>query len=113
MKKGSLVVVGTGIRTVGHLTVEAIAWMKAADKLLYLVADPIAQELVHRFNPRRAESLQRYYGENKQRLDSYNHMVKRVMSCVRRGMRTCVAFYGHPGVFVYPSHEAIRLARKE
>jgi len=25
----------------------------------------------------------------------------------------CVVFYGHPGAFVYPAHEAIRLARDE
>lgn len=25
----------------------------------------------------------------------------------------CVVFYGHPGAFVYPAHEAIRLAREE
>jgi uncharacterized protein YabN with tetrapyrrole methylase and pyrophosphatase domain len=28
-------------------------------------------------------------------------------------MVTCLACYGHPGVFVYPSHEAIRRARSE
>jgi precorrin-2 methylase len=31
-KRGSLVVVGTGIRTVGHLTMEAVAWIQQADK---------------------------------------------------------------------------------
>lgn len=112
MKPGSLVIVGTGIRTVGHLTVEAIASMRVADKLLYLVADPIAEELIHQFNPG-AESLYRFYGEDKLRLDSYNEMVENIMAQVRDGMKTCVAFYGHPGVFVYPSHEAIRQAREE
>jgi hypothetical protein len=32
---------------------------------------------------------------------------------VRRGRRVCAAFYGHPGVFVMPAHEAIRRARAE
>src|SRR5205809_2021168 len=31
----------------------------------------------------------------------------------RGGSLTCLACYGHPGVFVYPSHEAIRRARAE
>jgi hypothetical protein len=35
------------------------------------------------------------------------------MSPVRRGLNVCAAFYGHPGVFVYPSHVAIRQARQE
>jgi hypothetical protein len=40
-------------------------------------------------------------------------MVERILSCVREGLRVCVAFYGHPGVAVYPGHEAIRRARLE
>ena len=34
-------------------------------------------------------------------------------SRIRAGFRVCAVFYGHPGVFVYPSHEAIRRARAE
>ena len=34
---GSLVVIGTGIRVMGQLTVEAIKWMEKADALLYIV----------------------------------------------------------------------------
>src|SRR5437879_896436 len=30
-RPGSLVVVGTGIRTVGHLTMEAVAWIQESD----------------------------------------------------------------------------------
>jgi uncharacterized protein YabN with tetrapyrrole methylase and pyrophosphatase domain len=113
MNRGSLVVVGTGIRTTGQLTIESIAWMRVADKLLYLVADPVAEESIHQLNPGRTESLYQFYSEGKQRLDSYNEMVEHILACVRSGMKTCVAFYGHPGVFVYPSHKAIRQARKE
>ena len=32
---------------------------------------------------------------------------------MRRGLNVCAAFYGHPGVFVAPSHEAVRRAREE
>ena len=32
-RRGSLVVVGTGIRTVGHMTVEALAWIRIADAM--------------------------------------------------------------------------------
>jgi hypothetical protein len=53
------------------------------------------------------------YGEGKQRIETYNQMVERTLECVRAGMLTCMACYGHPGVFVYPSHESIRRARAE
>ena len=112
-KRGSLVVVGTGIRTVGHLTLEAIAWMSKADKVLYVVGDPVAEDVIAQVNPDGAESLAKLYAEGKPRLQTYEEMVQRILECVRGGMLTCVACYGHPGVFVHPSHEAIRRARSE
>jgi hypothetical protein len=110
---GSLTVVGTGIRTVGQLTVEAIAHIKTASKVFYLVSDPIAQEVVKHLNPDAAESLLGHYGEGTPRIKSYEGMINQIVDCVRSGTRTCAAFYGHPGVFAYPSHESIRRARSE
>lgn len=110
---GSLTVIGTGIRTVGQLTTEAIACMQQADELIHLVADPIAEAVIKRLAPGRETSLQRFYGEGKQRIDSYNEMVEFILSRVRGGANVCAAFYGHPGVFAFPSHESIRLAREE
>jgi|SRR5271157_1215116 len=113
MSRGSLIVVGTGIRTVGHLTIEAIAWMKRADKVLYVVGDPIAVAIITQLNPQGAESLSGLYAEGKPRIQTYDEMVERILCCVRSGMLTCLACYGHPGVFVHPSHVAIQRARSE
>ena len=110
---GSLVIVGTGIRTVGQLTLEAIAWMEKADSLLYVVGDPIAEAVINRLNPDGAVSLAGYYEEDKPRINAYNSMVEHILGCVRAGDITVGAFYGHPGVFAYPSHESIRRARNE
>lgn len=86
--------------------------MEQADKLLFLVADPATHYWITRLNPT-AESLESFYGERKDRLTTYSEMIDRILACVREGGRVCVAFYGHPGVFVYPAHEAITLARQE
>ena len=40
-------------------------------------------------------------------------MIERVLAAARAGARACFALYGHPGVLAYPSHEAIRRARRE
>jgi hypothetical protein len=40
-------------------------------------------------------------------------MVEALLAPVRTGRNVCAAFYGHPGVFVTPGHEAIRRARVE
>ncbi len=112
-KSGSLVIIGTGIRTVGQLTIEAIAWMEKADSLLYVVGDPIAEAVIKRLNPNGAASMAGYYEEGKPRINAYNAMVEHMLRCVRAGDMTVGAFYGHPGVFAYPSHESIRRARSE
>lgn len=39
--------------------------------------------------------------------------MEEILRVVRRPSDLCVAFYGHPGVFVYPGHEALARARDE
>ncbi len=112
-RQGSLVVVGTGIRILGQLTMESIAWMKRADQLLYLVDDRLAAEMIEQMNPKGAESLSRFYAEGKPRKVTYQEIADRVLASVREGKMTCLAVYGHPGVFADPSHQAIRRARAE
>jgi len=112
-KPGSLIIIGTGIKTAGQLTTEAIAWMSEADSLLYVVGDPVAEAAIKRLNPKGAVSLAGYYEEGRSRMYAYNAMVEHILNCVRKGDKTVGAFYGHPGVFAYPSHESIRRARHE
>lgn len=112
MSAGSLVVVGTGIEAIGQLTQGARAHLAAADRVLYLVADPISEAEIRTLNPR-CESLKRFYGRGKHRLITYRQMTERILNEVRKGLRVCAAFYGHPGVFALPPHAAVRLARKE
>jgi uncharacterized protein YabN with tetrapyrrole methylase and pyrophosphatase domain len=111
-KKGSLVVVGTGIRTVGQLTGDAIARLKTADKVYYVIADIVAERLIKELHPS-AESLGRCYKLGRSRREAYDAMVGHILASVRAGHRTCFAAYGHPGVFAFPTHEAIRIARAE
>jgi len=112
MRSGSLIIVGTGIQAAGQITIEARSCIEQADKLLYLVTEPIAKQYLVSLNST-AESLEHFYEEGKDRFITYMEMVDRILEEVRRGLNVCVAFYGHPGVFVLPSHEAIKRARDE
>ncbi len=40
-------------------------------------------------------------------------MRDRILYHVRNGKNTCLVMYGHPGVFVNPSHAAMRIAAEE
>jgi hypothetical protein len=112
MKRGSLTVVGTGIQFAGQITIEARAHIIQAEKVLFLVSDPITADWIRDNNPS-AESFYPYYRQGESRLIAYTGMIERILYEVRKGLRVCVVFYGHPGVFVYPSHEAIKQARLE
>jgi len=111
-RRGSLTLVGTGIQLIGHTTPQAVACIKSAEKLLYLVADRATETWLRRLN-KTAVSLTDCYAEGKPRRDSYADMVRRIVGFVRAGKAVCVAFYGHPGIFVQPAHDVLRLAREE
>lgn len=111
MKAGSLTVVGTGIQLVGHLTLAAKAWIEQADKVLFAVADPLTAKWLLTLNST-AESLP-YNTDNQRRKETYQEMVDRILIEVRQGLNVCAVFYGHPGVFADPAHEAIKQARRE
>lgn len=112
MSEGRLIVVGTGIKLVAQITFEARQAIETAEKVLYVVADRAVEHWIKQLQPE-AESLLHLYGSGKHRRDTYEEMVDRILVCVRAGQQVCAVFYGHPGVFVYPSHKAVRLARQE
>lgn len=111
MKKGSLYLVGTGIH-LNHMTVEARDYIEDAEKVFYLVADPITATWILRMNSD-AESLQTCYSPGKDRRLSYREMTEHIMAAVRNGLKVCAVFYGHPAVLVTASHRALKQAREE
>jgi hypothetical protein len=94
------------------VTPEAAAAIERADEVLYLVTQPLTAQWIERTNPR-SRSLDGLYGPGKPRRETYAEMVEELLAPVRAGRNVCAAFYGHPGVFVDPGHEAIRRARAE
>lgn len=110
--KGSLVVVGTGIQWAGQTTLAARRAIEAADRVLFAVADAGTAGWIRSL---RADATSLRYGasDGPPRREIYRRMVDDVLAEVRRGLRVCAIFYGHPGVFSTPAHEAIRHARGE
>ena len=105
-------VVGTGIQLLRQLTPETRDEFDGADELLFVVADPALELWLQEHYPS-ARSLSTLYRRGVPRRRIYDEMVSEILEPLRRGSRVCAAFYGHPGVFVAPSHEAIRQARAE
>ena len=107
-----LVVAGTGIRVAGQLTIEAAHCIRCAERLYFSVADPAGERVIRALNPA-AVPLMPLYVEGKPRSETYEEMVEAILGSVRAGYQTAAIFYGHPGVFAFPSHEAVRRARQE
>jgi hypothetical protein len=112
VKQGSLTVVGTGFLIAGQITPETRASMAAAGRLFFLVGEPATRLWLESQFPS-AEALDEVFWDGRPRQDAYDEIVERLLAPVRQGQDVCAAFYGHPGVFVYSSHEAVRRARAE
>ena len=109
---GSLAVVGTGMALASQLTPEARDAIANADIVFANVGYGMAEQWLRGVNANLV-SLQSYYGEGRNRGEAYDGMSDAILAAVREGRQVCAAFYGHPGVYVWPSHEAIRRARAE
>ncbi|WP_230473410.1 SAM-dependent methyltransferase [Dyella choica] len=104
--------IGSGIKAVGQFTLQAQAHIRQADIVLYAASDPVTDIWIRQQNPNSFD-LYQYYADDKARLMTYVQMIERIMDEVRAGKHVCALFYGHPGVFVTPSHNAIKIARDE
>ncbi|MCP5152720.1 MAG: hypothetical protein H6983_01050 [Ectothiorhodospiraceae bacterium] len=103
--------VGTGLQFRSHITLETLDVLRAADKVLFAGADVVTARWLAEINPS-AEGLPDYL-PGRPRRETYELWVELVMGAVRAGRHVCAAAYGHPGVFVHFTGEAVRRARAE
>jgi len=109
---GSLVCVGLGMTLGSHLTPLSRSYIENADVVFAGTSNGIIELWLSEMNAD-VRSLQKYYQEGKSRRTTYNEMVDAILTEVRAGKNVCGAFYGHPGVFAWPTHKAIEIARLE
>jgi uncharacterized protein YabN with tetrapyrrole methylase and pyrophosphatase domain len=112
LNAGSLTIVGTGFGGGGQVTTDASDAIASSEKVLYLLSDVSTEEWIRAANPT-SESLGGFYPGRASRIQTYLEITEHILSFVRRGLRVCAVFYGHPGVCVFPSHEAIIRANEE
>src|ERR1043166_9498824 len=109
---GSLTVVGTGIKSIAHLTTETAVVIRTADKVFYGAGEPLTTDWITK-NARSSECLDQLYEEGKDRMITYDAMAEVILFSVRSGLNVCVSFEGHPGVYVHVAHRCVRIARAE
>lgn len=109
MSKNTLAIVGTGIKFMSHLTVEAKTYIKNADKVLYLVNEPAMKDWIKSFNPS-SESLDFLYTKHCSRNDNYKLISEYVLENLQNIKLLCLVIYGHPTVLVQPSIYSANMA---
>ncbi len=108
--EGSLVIVGTGIQWAGQTTLASQRAIETADCVLFAVADAGTARWLRSL---RADAVSLRYdeGDGAPRREIYRRMVEDILAELRRGLRVCAVFYGHPGVYCTPAHEILQRAR--
>jgi len=110
-RSGRLVVVGTGIQLGRHVSQRVISEIEHAEAV-FCLADEFAMDWVMKLRPDTV-SLAGYYGDGKDRRQTYREMEARILGEVRAGRHVCAVFYGHPGIFADVPHVSVRKARAE
>jgi tetrapyrrole methylase family protein/MazG family protein len=108
----SLVVVGSGIKFMSHITTEARAYIVKSDCVLYLVNEPATREWIQQTNPN-SESLEKLYSQHPLRQQNYQAITDYILEKVREQQHVCVVMYGHPVVFAQPALNAAIQAKAE
>jgi precorrin-6B methylase 1 len=112
MLKGSLTIVGSGIKAVSHFTVEAMMAIRDADIVFHVVADQVTEHWITT-NAKEQKTLTDFYVPAQHRRTTYLKMKESIVEEVKKGRNVCALFYGHPGIFVNPSHAAAGELRRE
>ncbi|KAG9091311.1 hypothetical protein FS749_016640 [Ceratobasidium sp. UAMH 11750] len=112
-QRGSLTIAGSGIASVSHMTLQTLSYLKSADKVYYIVCDAVTEAFIQDNSKGNYFDLSAFYDKDKHRYKSYVQMSEAMLKDVRAGQDVLGIFYGHPGVFVSPSHRALTLARRE
>ncbi|KAK6529513.1 hypothetical protein TWF281_008684 [Arthrobotrys megalospora] len=113
-QKGSLVLVGTGVRSLCQLTPEATQEIEKADIVYYAVRDAATEGYIKEKSPT-AIDLYRYFinDEAIPEADIYIQISEVMLADVRVGKYVVGAFFGHPGLFMSPNRRALAIAQAE
>ena len=96
-----LALVGTGIKTISHITEEAKGYIVSCDKVLYLLNEPLLESYIKKI-AKNSQSLDPVYFQSQSREDAYKNIANKIHTEMESVNSLCVILYGHPCVFATP-----------
>lgn len=103
-----LILVGSGIKTISHLSLETKNSIENASQVLFLINEPALEQYIRRLNTQHT-NLEEIYFENASRSEAYKKITDEIVSsCLSNSGQVCVVIYGHPTIFAKPGLDAVR-----
>lgn len=96
-----LIIVGSGIKSISHLTIEAQGYIKGANKVLYLLNEPVFEKWLTK-EAKNIESLSNIYFKYNDRLISYQKISDKIVLELEKYKTVVVLIYGHPCFYAMP-----------
>jgi len=107
-----LIVVGSGIKSISHLTEETKRVIQSADKVLYLINEDNLKQWIQR-EAKNSESLDSIYFSSEKRIKAYQAITNHIIEEYKKVSILCVVFYGHPTVFADSALNAVKQIKKD
>lgn len=107
-----LIVVGSGIKSISHLTEETKRVIQSADKVLYLINEDNLKHWIQR-EAKNSESLDSIYFSSEKRIKAYQAITSHIIEEYKKVSILCVIFYGHPTVFADSALNAVRQIKQD
>lgn len=107
-----LLIIGTGIKSLAHLTQESMIIIKQSEKVLYLVNEPYLKEWIERESTL-CESLEPIYFSQEKRIDNYKKITSYIVDQNKKHDSLCVVLYGHPVVHAMSALAAAREVKEQ
>ncbi len=106
-----LFLIGTGIKSISHLTMEAQSCIKQSDCVLYLVNEPIISQWIEKYSCK-SHSLDAIYNTYPIRKDAYEAITQHILEVTEQYDTVTAVFYGHPTFLASSGLRAIEKAKK-
>ncbi|KTD63238.1 tetrapyrrole methylase [Legionella santicrucis] len=107
-----LIIVGSGIKSLSHLTEETKKVIQNSDKVLYLINEDNLKKWIQ-LEAKQSESLDPIYFSHSQRIEAYKALTKYIIEEYYKVSILCVVFYGHPTVLADSGLNAVKHIKKD
>lgn len=100
-QRKQLFIIGSGIKSIAHLTNETIGCIKNSNKVLYLLNEPLMEKWVQQ-NSLESESVCIEYFSESKRINAYNKIANKLIDDVGKHDVVSFLIYGHPCFYAMP-----------